>query len=336
VPPSTLPPQHVEIPVGDQTPPSTEVRGSPSPATRKPELVSVKPAKKPKRWQPLVSKTKVGSPSGLTAARRVSAWWPRGKVMNITFAVILVAVAAVVYKMMCQQSPPASQKSVTPDSLGVARKANADTTAKASAQKPKEQKPPVGTEQGSKSNVERKRMGEPVTLIRHSVPPVQLRKYSKQLTGDDVKKMLAERDFYDSDLNKGGKGITHQYEVIIRSGKELVLDHATGLTWQQSGSKRYMKYKETKTYIDSLNQENYGGYSNWHLPTLEEAMSLMEREIKIGFLYIAPEFDRTQRYIWTADRCSASAAWAVIFHSGICYDRDIGYYCYVRAVRSGQ
>jgi hypothetical protein len=155
VPPSPLPPQHVEIPVGDQTSPSTEVRESPPPTTRKSEPVSTKPAKKPKRWQPLVSKTAVGSLRGSAAARRVSAWWPRGKVMNITFVVIVVAVAVVVFKMMRQQSPPITEKSVTADSLGVAGKTAADTTTKASSQKSKEQKPPVGTEQVSKSNVER-------------------------------------------------------------------------------------------------------------------------------------------------------------------------------------
>lgn len=339
VPPSPLPPQHVEFPVGDQAPSSTEVRESPPPAKQKPDLVSTKPAKKPKRWQPLVRKTTVGSLSGSAAARRVAAWWPRGKVMNITFAVILVAVAAVVYKMMCQP-PPASQKSVAADSLGVARKTTADTTAKALAQKPKEQKPPVGTEQASKSNVERKRMGETVTPLRQSVPPVQLRKYGKQLTVDDVKKMLAERGFYDRNWNKNGKGIKHQYESITRFGKQLVFDRTTGLTWQQSGSEKMMNYEKTQAYVVGLNQEKFVGYNDWRLPTLEEAMSLMEPQVKNGDLYIDPKFGPTQLLIWTADMypypsTGGVVVWVVNFIHGNCGHGDVSAF-FVRAVRGGQ
>ncbi len=332
VTPSTLPPQHVEIPVGDQTFPSTEVRESSPPITQKPEPVPAKPAKKPKRWQPLVSKTTVGSLSGSAAARRVAAWWPRGKVMNITFAVILVAVAVVVYKMMCQP-PPASQKSVAADSLGVAKKTNADTTAKASVPKPKGQKPPVGTEQASKLNVERKRTGEPVTPIRQNVPPLHLRSTGKTLSDEEVKTMLAKYGFYDSDWNKNGKGITHRYKSQIIAGGKVVHDEATDLTWQQSGSDNYMTYADAQKYVDGLNAKNFAGHTDWRLPTLEEAMSLMERETRNGDLYIDPKFDRTQRWIWTADKESAGVAWVAGFCFGGCLHIRVTIGRFVRVVR---
>jgi TIR domain/Protein of unknown function (DUF1566) len=337
LPPSTLQPQHVEFPVGDQTPPPIEAREKPPPAKQKPESPPAKPAKKPKRWQPLVNRASVGSLRSSAAARRVSAWLPRGKVMNITFAVILVAVAVAVYKMCQEQPTSTSQKSVAADSLGVASKVNADTMAKAPAQKPKEQKPPVGTEQASKSNVERKRTSEPVTSIRQSVPSLHLRSTGKTLSDEETKTMLAKYGFYDSDWYKDGKGITHQYEVINRSGKKLVFDRTTDLTWQQSGSEEYMTYDRANVYVDSLRQVNYGGYPDWRLPTLEEAMSLMEREKKNGDLYIDPKFDQTQRWIWTADTYNAGVAWVVSFINGDCghHRVDIGGY-YVRAVRGGQ
>jgi hypothetical protein len=116
----------------------------------------------------------------------------------------------------------------------------------------------------------------------------------------------------------------------------LVLDRTTGLIWQRSGSEKFMTYNQVNVYVDSLRQVNHGGYSDWRLPTLEEAMSLMEREKKNGDLYIDPVFDRTQYWIWTADTLSAEGAWCVDFDDGDCGHGDVGYSLYVRAVRSGQ
>ena len=113
-----------------------------------------------------------------------------------------------------------------------------------------------------------------------------------------------------------------------------MIDHATGLKWQQSGSPNYITYANAEEYIRNLNDERFAGFDDWCLPTLEEAMSLMEREKKNGDLYIDPVFDRAQRWIWTADKESAGRAWRVYFLNGYCYLSDFGYSNYVRAVRS--
>jgi hypothetical protein len=80
--------------------------------------------------------------------------------------------------------------------------------------------------------------------------------------------------------------------------------------------------------------KGFAGYRNWRLPTLEEAMSLMEPERKE--LYINPVFDNEQYWIWTADLYSASVAWSVNFVYGYCDDVVLGFgFYHVRAVRSG-
>jgi len=85
-----------------------------------------------------------------------------------------------------------------------------------------------------------------------------------------------------------------------------------------------------------LNSEKHGGYDDWRLPTLEEATSLMEAK-KHGDLYLDPVFNHKQRWIWTADRYSASAAWVVGFRSGGgCYFDRVDSNGSVRAVRGGQ
>lgn len=155
-----------------------------------------------------------------------------------------------------------------------------------------------------------------------------------ELSLDAVKKMLKEKKFFDSDYNKQVKGFSHQYEKVERDGQPLVIDHTTGLTWQQSGSANYIKYAEAEKYIRDLNTQCFAGFDNWRLPTLEEVMSLMEPEKKSGDLYIAPEFDRNQPYIWTADKESAGVVWVASFFFGISIlAREQDGYVFVRAVR---
>jgi hypothetical protein len=144
--------------------------------------------------------------------------------------------------------------------------------------------------------------------------------------------MLNKHNFFASDRHEEGKGIAHLYELAEREGQKLVIDHATGLTWQQSGSSKYMVFADAEKYIDELNNRRFAGYYDWRLPTLEEAMSLMESKTHTG-LYLDPIFDRKQRRIWTADSYSASSAWVVSFLYGYCNRSALRNSSYVRAVR---
>jgi hypothetical protein len=158
---------------------------------------------------------------------------------------------------------------------------------------------------------------------------------SPYLSGADATSMIKQKGYYDEYKNPGGKGIAHQYEAKTLNANKVVIDHTTGWMWQQSGSADFMYYQDAKKYIDLLNRERFAGFNGWRLPTLEEAMSLMESEKKNGDLYINPVFDPKQGWIWTSDLYNASHGWGVFFDSGSCYDGDIAVFnVYVRAVRS--
>jgi hypothetical protein len=182
------------------------------------------------------------------------------------------------------------------------------------------------------------RLTDEVTSIKPPPPPalpiLQLRSQPQiNFSSDDVQKMIKERGFYDAYKNENGKGARHEYDAIERQGQKLVVDQATGLTWQKSGSEKYMTFAEAEEYIRELKREKYAGHDDWRLPTLEEAMSLMEPTKKNGDLYIDPIFDKTHRYIWTADKSTAGVAWVVLFYAGLCASRGLSSYHYVRAVR---
>jgi len=153
----------------------------------------------------------------------------------------------------------------------------------------------------------------------------------ENLMVEAVEIMIKDKGFFDSRL-KLGTGFPHQYEVL-KEGK-VVYDYASGLMWQQSGSTKEMPYEKAKAYVEALNSQNFAGYRDWRLPTLEEAMSLMEPTKMNGDLYIDPKFDKQQRWIWTTDLFSASSAWVVDFLDGHCdYGLDFYGLSFVRAVR---
>ena len=137
------------------------------------------------------------------------------------------------------------------------------------------------------------------------------------LSKDEVKAMLINRGFYDQRLNPNGKGITHDYEpkTIARdfASAKVVIDHATNLMWQQSGSPGSKTYADAEKYIADLNGQRFASYNDWRLPTLEEAMSLMKPTTLNDDFYIDSKFDKTQRFIWTIDKEGVGVAWMVNF-----------------------
>ena len=141
----------------------------------------------------------------------------------------------------------------------------------------------------------------------------------------------------DKGLANGIQGdFQHEYEVIIFKGQTVVFDRATGLMWQQPGPTQPMTWENAKNYIDHLNTEKYAGFADWHLPTLEELLSLMEATQTNGIFYLDPAFDtkETRYHYWSADQRPSGHAWVVSFSSGYVYDGYANYYDgYVLAVR---
>ena len=128
-------------------------------------------------------------------------------------------------------------------------------------------------------------------------PEIRFRSVPKELSKESVKAMLNKLNFYCGEIvwsreycNPYGSGFDNKFEQKI-SGK-VVYDHASGLMWQQAGSDEYMTYDKALFYITKLNRDQFAGYSDWRMPTLEEAMSLVEPTQEDGYLYIvAPEIN---------------------------------------------
>lgn len=149
---------------------------------------------------------------------------------------------------------------------------------------------------------------------------------------ESVKSMILSYNFYCKKYNPQGSGFQNNF----RGGDRVILDRECGLMWQQSGSEDTMEYESVHDYISQLNQKGFAGYRDWRLPTLEEAMSLME-PIKHD-LYIDPLFDKKQVRIWTSDLFRIPpypefTAWTAVYIGGFCHYGEPTHN-YVRAVRA--
>ena len=169
-----------------------------------------------------------------------------------------------------------------------------------------------------------------------------LRSQPARLSRDDIVLMIWNYGFnHPADLSVGGLSgrisgnFRHNYEPKMLDGHGVVIDYATDLMWQQSGSLDRMIWQEAKTYVKRLNQENFAGYTDWRLPTIEELASLLEFRTRPGKLYIASVFDSTQWICWSADIFkSAAHVWFIYFDHGYISNTDADSRLYVRAVRS--
>ena len=160
------------------------------------------------------------------------------------------------------------------------------------------------------------------------------------LTEEQVSNLLKNQNFFSSGedsltsmwSNPSGIGILNEFE--LREGGQVIFDRRTQIMWQRSGSMTIMNYFEAEKYIEQLNRDNYLGYSDWRLPVLEEAMTIMEPEKQTNKLHVDQLFDKKQLWIWTKDKLSSRVVWVVDFVFGYCnVTFEINDNYFVRAIR---
>jgi len=161
----------------------------------------------------------------------------------------------------------------------------------------------------------------------------ELRYLFKNISINEVKMMINEKRFFDKYWNKAGN-FENQYESKKIKNDLIVIDHVTGLVWHQSGSEDFLKLTEAREWMNDLNNNNYAGINTWRLPTLEEALSLMENKKKNGNLYIDPVFDRWQWCILTGDSLDLTKSWLVAFSGRVDWFDSNVRINYVRPVSS--
>ena len=80
----------------------------------------------------------------------------------------------------------------------------------------------------------------------------KLRQKPKMLSISEAKKMILQKNFFDKYWNKSGS-FENQFEAKEIENVKVVIDHASGLIWHQSGSNDFKNLDEAIAWTAELN-----------------------------------------------------------------------------------
>jgi hypothetical protein len=172
-------------------------------------------------------------------------------------------------------------------------------------------------------------------LIPKHVPTVTLRAGPAVLSAEQARAMVAQRDFFHVRWNAGGGKAALELEREVLGTDVVIKDKRHQLMWQQRASVQSFDRKGAQHQVQELNARRFAGFSDWRLPTLEEAMALMgsgaAEDCRLHKL-----FDRSGPITRTADTTETSRDWIIYFCDGIAVPEVPGFNAQVRAVRTSR
>jgi len=133
-----------------------------------------------------------------------------------------------------------------------------------------------------------------------------------EMSEEDVVALVAQFNFPDQDRNPQG----HFAKMLVDNGDGLtVTDKVTGLMWQRAGID-IMSHRSMRREIVRQNKEKFAGYSDWRLPTVAEALSLLEREKLANDQYLHPCFSSEQPFVFVDATRKPGGQWFVDYKQG--------------------
>lgn len=152
----------------------------------------------------------------------------------------------------------------------------------------------------------------PVAEVQFGGEQVVLPSAPAVFVEQDLPERILKWNLYDSKLNPQGDFAN----ALGDNGDGLtVTDCRTGLMWQRAGldisSHRVMRKK-----IAELNEQGFAGFDDWRLPTLEEALSLMEPALNDKGVHLDPCFSAKQPFIFIAAQRTPGGYWFVDYKQG--------------------
>lgn len=173
---------------------------------------------------------------------------------------------------------------------------------------------------------------------------VRLRSELAAASPNYIVQMIQEKGFnHPADLiiseGKTQDGIIGSFknkmEILTLNGESVVIDYATNLMWQQTGTAKQMHLLGFKSYVKELNREKFAGFSDWRLPTIDELASLLTPMGKNQGLYVHPMLDPRLTSCWSIDfyfdERNRKKYWCADYKYG---EISMKTEAYVRAVRS--
>lgn len=140
---------------------------------------------------------------------------------------------------------------------------------------------------------------------------VELPSTATALTDEEAVDIIKKWNFFETEHNPQGRFQSHLHD----SGSKTIVDQRTGLMWQSAGLDISSIRSLNKNIIE-LNKTGFAGHHDWRLPTLEEAMSLMEPKQNHKGIYLDTNFSREQPFIFVNAQRKPGGYWFVDYKQG--------------------
>ena len=141
---------------------------------------------------------------------------------------------------------------------------------------------------------------------------VQLPHEPAELSEEDVVALIKRYNFVEQERNPQGS-FPH---ALVDNGDVLtVTDRVTGLMWQRAGTD-IVSSRSMKREVARINKEQFAGYADWRLPSMEEALSLLESEKKANGQYLPPCFSDEQPFVFVDAVRKPGGQWFVDYKQG--------------------
>jgi hypothetical protein len=161
----------------------------------------------------------------------------------------------------------------------------------------------------------RENMGTPLPARGKAVwkfDKVTLPSAHEVLRDDDLVQVIQDWNFYDSLRNPAGSFVNG----LVDPGDGLtVIDERTGLQWQVGGLD-ICSYRQMNKNIDEIEGSGYAGYNDWRMPTMAEALSLMEPFVNFKGVHLHPCFSNAQPFVFVAAKRKPGGYWFVDYKQG--------------------
>ncbi len=158
-------------------------------------------------------------------------------------------------------------------------------------------------------------MGDSLPLLADSAYHGEFVKLPNEhsfINDDKIASVLKKWNFYDGDLNSDGE---FENSLVDPGDGRIVVDQRTGLMWQRAGLD-ITSVRSMKRNIEQLNKDGFAGYHDWRMPTMEEAMSLMDKEVNSKDIHLNLCFSKEQPFIFVDNQRKPGGYWYVDYKHG--------------------
>ena len=163
--------------------------------------------------------------------------------------------------------------------------------------------------------VAREEMGQDLPLIGESPfngEIIHLPAEPGIINDGEITEVLEKWNFFDTECNPEGQ-FTNRF--VAGDDPLILIDQKTSLMWQRGGLD-IASIRTIQRGIVELNEQGFAGFNDWRLPTMEEAMSLMDPKKNQKGVYLAPAFSKEQPFIFVAAQRKPGGYWFVDYKQG--------------------